>query len=181
MGHIGKDVTLDDPAFIHETALLYGKVYIGPGATVWPHVVMRSEMYEIRIGARTNIQDFTMVHVGGLTPTIIGEDCSITHHCTIHGCTIGDRTLIGINATVMDGAVIGANSIVAGHSIVGENKVFEDNAIIAGVPAKKIGERDSGQANLGNARFYELNGRNYGQGIERMSADDLKTLNLLPE
>jgi len=136
-------------------------------------------MYEIKIGARTNIQDFAMIHVGGLTPTIIGEDCSITHHCTIHGCTIGDRTLIGINATVMDGAVIGANCIVAGHSIVGENKVFEDNSIIAGVPAKKIGERDNGEANLVNARFYELNGHNYARGIERMSDEDLKQLGML--
>ena len=113
MPHIGPDVTLNNPAFIHDTALLHGKVTIREGASVWPYVVMRSEIFEIKIGARTNIQDFVMVHVGNRTPTIVGEDCSITHHVTLHGCEIGDRCLIGINSTVMDGAKIGANSIVA--------------------------------------------------------------------
>ncbi|MEL6830953.1 MAG: gamma carbonic anhydrase family protein, partial [Pseudomonadota bacterium] len=85
MSHrFGPDVVLDQPGYIHETALIFGKVYIGPGATVWPNVVMRAEMFEIRIGARTNIQDFCMVHVGAQTPTVVGEDCSITHHATLH-------------------------------------------------------------------------------------------------
>ena len=106
MGHIGEHVTLDDPAYIHESAWLYGKVYVGPGASIWPNVVTRAETFEIRIGARTNIQDFVMIHVGIASPTIIGEDCSITHHATLHGCEIGDRCLIGINATIMDGAKI---------------------------------------------------------------------------
>ena len=117
MGFISDNVTLDDPAFIHESAWLYGKVYVGPGASIWPNVVTRAEFLEIRIGARTNIQDFVMIHVGAMTPTIVGEDCSITHHAILHGCDIGDRCLIGINATIMDGAKIGANSIVAGNSI----------------------------------------------------------------
>ena len=99
MGHIGEHVTLDDPAYVHESAWLYGKVYVGPGASIWPNVVTRAETFEISIGARTNIQDFVMIHVGAMTPTIVGEDCSITHHATLHGCTIGDRCLIGINAT----------------------------------------------------------------------------------
>ena len=99
MGHIGEHVTLDEPAYIHESAWLYGKDYVGPGASIWPNVVTRAETFEIRIGARTNIQDFVMIHVGIASPTIIGEDCSITHHATLHGCDIGDRCLIGINAT----------------------------------------------------------------------------------
>ena len=114
MGHISENVTLDNPAFIHESAWLYGKVTIGPGASVWPNVVTRAETYEIRIGARTNIQDFVMIHVGAASPTIVGEDCSITHHATLHGCTIGDRCLIGINATIMDGAKIGITALSLG-------------------------------------------------------------------
>ena len=82
MQHIGDHVVLDNPAFVHESARLYGKVYVGPGASIWPNVVTRAEMYEIRIGARSNIQDFVMIHVGSFTPTIVGEDCSITHHVT---------------------------------------------------------------------------------------------------
>ena len=174
MPHIGPEVELDEPAFIHDTALIHGKVYIGPGASVWPYVVMRAEFHEVRIGARTNIQDFSMVHVGNFTPTIVGEDCSITHRATLHGCEIGDRCLIGIGATLMDGCKVGSNSIVAGHTIITENQEFPENSIIAGVPAKQVGERDNTNKNLVNARFYLQNARNYAQGIERMTVEQLQ-------
>ena len=94
----GEEVNVHPSAFVHETALLYGKVQIGPEASVWPYAVVRSEVHEVVIGARTNIQDFVMVHIGFKHPVIIGEECSITHHATLHGCEIGDRTMIGINA-----------------------------------------------------------------------------------
>lgn len=176
MGHIGSGVTLDETTYVHETAYLYGKVSIGAGSSVWPQVVMRSEIHEIRIGERSNIQDFVMVHVGGSTPTIVGDDCSITHHSTLHGCTIGDRCLIGINATIMDGAVIGDNSIVAGHSIVRENTVFPANSIIAGVPAKVVGTKDNGAANARNAAFYHQNAINYSAGVERMTEQQMQAI-----
>ncbi len=176
MPHIGPDVTLDSPAFVHDTALIHGKVHIAEGASVWPYVVMRSEMYEIRIGARTNIQDFVMIHVGNHTPTLVGAECSITHHVTLHGCEIGDRCLIGINATIMDGARIGANSIVAGHAIVREGAEFPENSVIAGVPAKLVTTRDNGDANARNARFYHRIALNYTEGIERLSPDQIKAL-----
>lgn len=169
----GPDITIDDSAYIHKSALIYGAVTIGANSSVWPHVVMRAEMFEICIGARTNIQDFVMVHVGGASPTVIGDDCSITHHVTLHGCTVGDQCLIGINATLMDGSVIGKNSIVAGHSIVTENSVFPDNVVIAGAPAKIIAERDCGDANRFNAHFYAQNARNYQKQIYRLDPDQL--------
>ena len=173
MGHIGEHVTLDDPAYIHESAWLYGKVYVGPGASMWPNVVTRAETFEIRIGARTNIQDFVMIHVGIASPTIIGEDCSITHHATLHGCEIGDRCLIGINATIMDGAKIGENSIVAGHTIITENKEFPPNSVIAGVPGKVVATRDCGEANRLNAQFYSACADQYSQGRDRLSDEAL--------
>jgi carbonic anhydrase/acetyltransferase-like protein (isoleucine patch superfamily) len=176
MPHFGPHVTLDNPAFVHDSALIYGKVHLAPGSSVWPYVVMRAEIHEIRIGARTNIQDFVMIHVGNTTPTIVGEDCSITHHATLHGCEIGDRCLIGINATLMDGVKLGANSIVAGHSILREGSEFPENSIVAGVPAKLVGTRDNATANLFNAAFYYRNALNYAQGIDRMSHDDLQGL-----
>lgn len=179
MGHIGEHVTLDEPAFVHESALLYGKVHVGKGASIWPHVVTRAEVFEIRIGARSNIQDFVMIHVGSGTPTIVGEDCSITHRVTLHGCEIGDRCLIGIGATIMDGAKIGANSIVAGHAIVSEGSVFPENSVIAGVPAKQVATRDCGAANLANAKFYELNARNFAEGRDVFANDQLKELGQL--
>ncbi|GJM14638.1 MAG: gamma carbonic anhydrase family protein [Pseudohongiella sp.] len=166
--HIGPHVTLDEPGFVHDTAQLHGKVHVGKGASIWAYVVTRSERFEIKIGARTNIQDFVMIHEGGGNGTYIGEDCSITHHAIVHGCTIGDRCLIGINATIMDGAKIGNNCIVAGNAIVSENSEFPDNSIIGGVPAKLLGTRDNSAANLKNSEFYQANAKLYASGRERM-------------
>jgi carbonic anhydrase/acetyltransferase-like protein (isoleucine patch superfamily) len=176
-----ENIKIDETAWVHETALLFGNITVGADSSVWPHAVMRSEMFHIEIGARTNIQDFVMIHVGATTPTIIGDDCSITHHVTVHGCTIGDKCLIGINATIMDGATIGNNSIVAGHAIVTEGSSFPDNSIIAGSPAKFVKTRDSGPANAMNAAFYVRNAKNYAQGIHRISEDDLRALGFLPK
>ena len=165
---LGPDVKLNGPAFIHPTALLYGDVTIEAGASVWPNVVMRAEMHRIVIGPNTNVQDFVMIHVGDGADTIVGANCSITHHVTLHGCTIGDNCLIGINATIMDGAIIGNNCIVAGHSIVTENAVFPDNSIIAGVPAKVVKTRDNGAANAANAEWYFRNALRYAKGEDVM-------------
>ena len=91
------------------------------------------------------------------SPTRIGDFCSITHHATLHGCTIEDHCLIGINAVVMDGARIGEGSIVAGGAMVPEGREFPPGSIVAGVPAKVIGERDSARANRLNAWQYHRN------------------------
>jgi len=176
MARFGPEIEIDPTAYVHETALLYGRVHIGPEASVWPHVVVRSEVYEVVVGRRSNIQDFVMIHVGNGMGTHVGEDCSITHHVTLHGCRIGDRTLVGINATIMDGAVIGANSIVAGHAIVSEGSVFPENSVIAGVPAKLVAERDNGAGNAMNAQFYAQNAKNYAKGVHRMSEAQLKAI-----
>lgn len=164
----GNDIIIDESAFIHPTELLYGKVRIGQDSSVFPYVVMRSEAFEIRIGARTNIQDFVMIHIGNTSPTIVGDDCSITHHVTLHGCEIGDRCLIGINSTIMDGAKIGANSIVAEHSLVRAGQKFPENSVIAGSSARLMKERDCGPANLMNAWMYQAISSGYAEGRDRL-------------
>ena len=162
---------LHPSAWIAPSAQLYGRITIGEGASVWHNAVARAECQEIRVGRMTNIQDFVMIHEGAAHPTIIGEDCSITHHVTLHGCEIGDRCLIGIGAVIMDGAKIGDNSIVAGNAIVTEGAEFPPNSVIGGVPAKLLATRDNSEANLKNAEFYSSNAAAYAAGSERLVED----------
>jgi carbonic anhydrase/acetyltransferase-like protein (isoleucine patch superfamily) len=154
-------------AWIAPGAQLYGKISVGDGSSLWYNVVARAECHEIAIGRTTNVQDFVMIHVGYDDATRIGDFCSITHHATLHGCTIGDACLVGVNAVIMDGAVIGAGSIVAGGAAVPEGKVFPPHSIIAGVPAKVIGERDCARANRMNAWLYHYNAQAHRRGEYR--------------
>jgi carbonic anhydrase/acetyltransferase-like protein (isoleucine patch superfamily) len=148
---------IDPGAWIAPSAQLYGAIAIAQGASVWHNAVLRAECQQIEIGRMTNLQDFSMVHVAFDNSTRIGDFCSITHHATVHGCTIGDHCLVGIGAVIMDRAVIGEGSIVAGGAFVTEDSAFPPHAIIGGVPAKQIGERDCARANRLNAWIYHRN------------------------
>ena len=157
MNSFGPDAVLNSPAFIHPTALIYGKVRLEKGSSIWPYAVIRSEVHEVVVGALTNIQDFVMIHIGIHTGTCIGKNCSITHHCTLHGCTIGDNCLIGINSTIMDGCVIGNNCIVAGHTFLREGTIIPDNSIVMGSPGKVVKTRNCSEQNRLNALVYHEN------------------------
>jgi carbonic anhydrase/acetyltransferase-like protein (isoleucine patch superfamily) len=154
-------------AWIAPTAQLFGRIAIGEGASVWHNAVLRAECHEIRIGRMTNLQDFVMVHVAYDRPTHVGAFCSITHHVTIHGCTIEDDCLVGIGATVMDGAVIGRGSIVAGGAFVTEGTIVPPGSIVAGVPAKVVKSRDAARDNRLNAWLYHRNAEHYRCGLHR--------------
>ena len=167
MRTFGPLVHLDNPAFIHDTVEIFGKVRIAEGVSIWPRVVMRAEAHENVIGPYTNLQDFVLVHVGNGQGAIIGAHCSITHHATVHGCTIGDNCLIGINATVMDNAVIGDNCIVAGHTIVTEGSRVPANSIVAGVPGVVVKSRNNYVGNRMNAFIYHYNALAYARGEHR--------------
>lgn len=167
MGMIGPDVVLHDAAYVHDTAQLYGKISIGENASVWINAVARAEQKEIVIGSYTNIQDFVMLHIGDTTGTYIGSHCSITHHCTIHGCTIGDNCLIGINSTIMDGCVIGDNCIIAGHTFLKEGTVIPPNSIVMGAPGKVTRTQNNFVRNRLNAYLYYRNALAYADGRYR--------------
>jgi carbonic anhydrase/acetyltransferase-like protein (isoleucine patch superfamily) len=160
-------VKIDESVFLAHGVQVYGKVRIGEGSSLWPNAVIRAECQDVKIGRFTNLQDFVMVHVGYDHPTRIGDYCSITHHATVHGATVGDACLVGINATLMDGAVIGAGSIVAGGAFVTEGSEFPAGSIVAGVPAKLIRERDMSRANRLNAWQYHRNAQAYLRGEHR--------------
>ncbi|MEM7077438.1 MAG: gamma carbonic anhydrase family protein [Pseudomonadota bacterium] len=161
---------MSEPIWQGPGSVLYGDVRCAEGVSIWPNVVMRAESHHIQIGAFTNVQDFSMIHIADC-PTVIGAYCSITHHATIHGATIGDNCLIGINATIMDRAEIGANCIVAGHTIVTENSMIPANSIVAGVPGKVVRSHDNRIPNKLNALAYFENGKAYAQGNFRRWSD----------
>nr|WP_277346033.1 hypothetical protein [Sneathiella chinensis] len=108
-----------------------------------------------------------MIHIGDTTGTYIGNHCSITHHCTIHGCTIGDNCLIGINTTIMDGCVIGDNCIIAGHSFLKEGTVIPDNSIVMGTPGKVVRSQNNYVKCRTNAFLYYRNALAYSKGEHR--------------
>ena len=167
MSRFGPDISIDDATYIHPSALVYGKVRIEKGASMWPYTVIRAESKEVIIGEFTNIQDFCMIHVGEDTGSIIGSHCSITHHCTIHGCTIGDNCLIGINTTIMDGCVIGNNCIVAGHSFLKEGTVIPDNSIVMGTPGRVVRTQNNYARCRLNAFMYYRNALAYARDEHR--------------
>ena len=158
---------IDASAWLAPTAQIFGRVAIGAGSSVWHNAVLRAECQQIRIGRITNVQDFVMIHVGYDEPTTIGDFCSIAHHATVHGCTLGDAVLVGVGAVIMDGAVIGAGSIVAGGAVIPEGRKFEPGSVIAGVPAKAIAQRESARANRLNAWLYHRNAQFYREGKHR--------------
>jgi carbonic anhydrase/acetyltransferase-like protein (isoleucine patch superfamily) len=158
---------IDAEAWIAPSALLTGKIEIASGVSVWHNAVARAECQSIRIGRYTNIQDFVMIHVGYDHSTTIGDFCSITHHATVHGCSLGDACLVGPNAVIMDGVEIGAGSIVAGGAFIPEGKTFPAHSIIAGVPGKVIGERDCSRENRMNAWLYHYNAERTRNGDHR--------------
>jgi len=166
----GPLVHVDPAAWVHPSAQLYGAVEVAAEASIWPNVVVRAEQQVVRIGARSNVQDFVMIHIAG-GPTLVGEDCSITHHCTLHGCRIGDRVLVGIGATVTDDCEIGDNSIIAGGSFLKEGTVVPPNSIVMGTPGKVVRTRNNAVANTLNAWMYARNAEAYARGEHRLWSD----------
>lgn len=129
----GKDCYLAD------NATIIGDVVMGDQCSVWFNAVVRGDVHYIRIGNKVNIQDGAVIHCTYQTaPTTIGNNVSIAHKAIVHGCTIEDNVLIGMNAIVMDNARIGKNSIIAAGAVVLENTVVEPGSVYAGIPAKKI-------------------------------------------
>lgn len=120
-------------------ARLIGNLDIGDDSSIWFNTVVRGDVHFIRIGARTNIQDNTTVHVTqGQAPCVIGDDVTIGHNAIVHACTVEDRCLIGMGAIILDHAVIGAGSLVGAGALVTQGKVFPPRSLIMGSPAKVV-------------------------------------------
>jgi carbonic anhydrase/acetyltransferase-like protein (isoleucine patch superfamily) len=126
-------------AFIAPGAVVIGDVTLGEDASVWYHSTLRGDLNWIRIGRRTNIQDGCVVHVdSGEWPTLIGDEVTVGHRVVLHGCTVEDRSLIGMGAILLNGSVIGTGSIVAAGAVVLEGRRIPARSLVAGIPARVV-------------------------------------------
>ncbi|UNK72345.1 gamma carbonic anhydrase family protein [Microbacterium sp. H1-D42] len=132
----GKAPLIAGDAFVADGARIVGAVTIGAGASVWYNAVLRADSAAITVGAGSNVQDNVSVHVDSGHPAVIGESVSIGHNAVVHGCTIGDGSLVGMGAVVLSGAVIGRGCLIAGGAVVLGGMEVPDGSLVAGVPAK---------------------------------------------
>ncbi|MDA8426951.1 MAG: gamma carbonic anhydrase family protein [Treponema sp.] len=136
-------------AYVSWNAEVVGEVELAEDASVWYAAVLRGDIAGIRIGASSNVQDGCVIHVDRGTPCLVGEFVTLGHRVILHGCTVGDRTLIGMGAVILNGAVIGERSIVGAGALVTQGKVFSPRSLIVGSPARVVRElRDEEVAEL---------------------------------
>lgn len=123
-------------AWVHPDATVIGRVELGAQVSVWPQAVLRGDYGEIRVGARTSVQDGTVLHTTEEWPTVIGEDCVVGHLAHLEGCTVGNRCLIGSNSVVLNRVVVGDGSLVGAGALVAEGTVIPSDHRALGVPAR---------------------------------------------
>ncbi|MDR3417317.1 MAG: gamma carbonic anhydrase family protein [Nevskia sp.] len=123
-------------AWVADNATVVGSVQLAAGSSVWFNCVLRGDNDDIVVGEDSNIQDGSVLHTDPGFKLVVGRGCTVGHQVTLHGCTVGDHSLVGIRSVVLNGAVIGRDSIVGAGSLVAEGKVFPDGVLLLGSPAK---------------------------------------------
>ena len=153
--------------WIAPNASVIGDVTLHEKASVWFNTVIRGDCEPIIIGKKTNIQDSSVLHNDYGFPLIIGEGVTIGHQVMLHGCTIGDNSLVGIGAVILNGAKIGKNCIIGANTLVTENKVIPDNSLVIGSPGKIVRLISNEEAKLitDNAIHYQENWKKYSKSI----------------
>ncbi|MBV9346926.1 MAG: gamma carbonic anhydrase family protein [Pseudolabrys sp.] len=156
--------------FIADNAAVIGKVRLKHDASIWFGAVLRGDNEWIELGERSQIQDNCVLHTDPGFPLTIGSNCVIGHLAMLHGCTIGNSTLIGMSATVLNGAKIGNNSLVGAGAVVTEGKSFPDNSLIVGAPARVIRTLDAKAVAMieGGADIYVNRFKRYLKGLRRL-------------
>lgn len=157
--------------WIAEGAVVVGDVIIHEDVGIWFGAVLRGDNEPITIGAGTNIQDQSMLHTDMGFPLTIGQGCTIGHQAILHGCTIGENSLIGMGASVLNGAKIGKNCLIGANALVPENKVIPDNSLVVGMPARIVRELDEGaiEGLRSSARNYVSNWKRFAAGLNKLS------------
>ncbi len=134
----------DDTVFVAPGAQVVGRVVLGAQTGIWFNAVLRGDNEPITVGARSNVQDMTMIHTDPGAPVTIGEGCTIGHRAIVHGCTIGDNTLVGMGAIVLNRARIGKNCLIGAGALITEGKDIPDGSLVVGAPGKVIRQLDEG-------------------------------------
>lgn len=137
---------IDPKAFVHEAAVLIGRVSIGEYSSVWPNCTLRADDGDIIIGARTSIQDGSTIHLtDGWSNTHVGSDCTVGHNVILHGCVISDHVLVGMGAIILDNAKIGDHCLIGAGTVITANKEIPPRSVVLGNPGKvvkEVGERE---------------------------------------
>jgi carbonic anhydrase/acetyltransferase-like protein (isoleucine patch superfamily) len=155
--------------YVADNATVIGSVVLEEQASIWFNVVIRGDTEEIRIGARSNIQDGSILHTDFGFPLVIGEDVTVGHKAMLHGCTIGNGSLIGINAVVLNGAKIGKGCLIGANALVTEGTEIPDGALVMGAPAKvkRMLTEEEKHNLLLSASHYVANARRFNSDLLR--------------
>ena len=171
LNEIAPEFPSDGDFWVAADANLIGQVRLLSGASVWFGATLRGDNELIEVGSGSNVQENSVLHTDIGFPLIIGANCTIGHQAMLHGCTIGDQSLIGMGATILNGAKIGRNCLIGAGSLVTEGKVIPDNSLVVGAPSK-VARALSEAEDLGllkSAQGYQANMRRFAKGLKVLS------------
>ncbi len=161
---------IDPSAWVAETAVVIGKVRLAQDSSVWFGAVLRGDNELIQIGVGSNVQDGAVMHTDMGYPLTLGQHVTVGHNAMLHGCSVGNGSLIGINAVILNGAIIGKNCIIGANTLIAEGKEIPDNSLVVGSPGKvvkQLTEQQVTQLKL-NAIHYVENAKRYQQSLIRL-------------
>ena len=161
----------DDSVWIAPNATVIGDVQLAGHSSVWFGVVIRCDNEPIQIGERSNVQDNSVLHSDPGHPLNIGKGVTVGHKAMLHGCTIGDNSLVGIGATILNGAIIGENCIIGAHALITEGKVIPDNSMVVGAPGRVVKTLGEPQIAMlkGSAEVYVQNAKRFRAGLKKVA------------
>lgn len=163
-----REPAIDPGAYVHPDAVIIGSVELGPQSSVWPGAILRGDYGTIRIGARTSVQDGSILHATASSPTVVGADCVIGHNAHLEGCTVEDGCLIGSMSVVLKGAVVRTGALVGAHALVGARVQVPSFAMALGVPAQMRENAVAPGAFERTVALYVANAREYAQDLRRL-------------
>jgi carbonic anhydrase/acetyltransferase-like protein (isoleucine patch superfamily) len=164
-----REPTIHPDAYVHPDAVVIGDVTVGPNASVWPTAVLRGDDGAIRVGARTSIQDGSIIHTTAVQDTVIGDDVTVGHNVHVEAATIGDHALISSGSVVLNGATVGEGAVVAAGAVVSPNATIPPRRMALGIPARVRAGHDVPEGVAAHAvAFYVERGKRYRTELRRL-------------